>query len=134
MIFNNSNNRIIYNYLESNNLLYLKSPLKQALTVLSSSEITFIRKQTNKLTRSEFKEYVLKLLDRLFIEYKLPTRKKELATVVKNRQKKFRDNISNKKQRIQIYINKDKFQELERIRIKKNQTKQEFYSNLIEYK
>jgi len=130
--FVNSDKRKIYNYLEINRLLYLKSPLKKAFLVLPSSQVSFIRRQTIKLSRADFKIFVLNLLDRLFIDYKLPSRKKEPSSQIKKRQDKYKAKNLKDKQRIQIYIDKKKFEELEKIRVKKSLTKQLFYSSLIE--
>lgn len=133
MIFSaNSSKRQIYNYLEVNNLLYLKSPLKKALSVVPTFLILEIRKKTIELSKSDFKIYILKLLDKLYIDYKLPSRKKESSLQIKKRQDKYKLKVLNDKQRIQIYINKKKFEDLEKIRIKKSLTKQVFYSSLIE--
>lgn len=132
VVFINSDKRKIYDFLKSNNLLYLKTPIKKALTVLPSSKIKNIRKKTFKLSRADFKEFIIKLLDSLFIDYKLPVRKKESIEEIKKRQNTYKIKKLKDNQKIQVYVNNKKFERLEQIRIKTNQTKQDFYSKIIE--
>lgn len=124
----------LLDYLKSNRLLYLKSPLNQLLYHWSGymSGINQLHKKSKKLSRNEFKNLLLEIFERAHIEVKTYKRQKEKSDNVNNRQKAFKDRQKEISQFLQFYVNKDTFQELEKIRLSKHLSKQDFYSSIIE--
>lgn len=146
VINNATNNNKIFNkkfvylrsklldYIKSNRLLYLKSPLNKLLYLHSSdtSYINFIVKKSKNLSRDDFKNFLLTLLEKNLIEVKTYKRKKENLETNNKRQKNYSEKKKENFQLLQFYINKDTFHLLEEKRIKQHISKQEFYSLLLD--
>jgi len=126
--------KYLLDYLKSNRLLYLKSPLNQYLSLpsISNDNINYIVKKSKKLARDDFKTFLLDKFSHSFIEVKTYKRQKEKAENINNRQKQYKSKQKETKQFLQFYIDKELFEKLELIRLEEHRSKQDFYSASIE--